>query len=76
MSNLKDELASWRKVSGMMDRLHALRKGKKPVQSCPFCDRADVRMETMSTVTGSDEGLKIGFFTCRSCNESWSGLIG
>lgn len=76
MSNLRDERTSRRRVSGTIDTLRAARKANTPEQTtCPFCDRENVRVETMSTMTGSDEGLKIGFFTCRSCNESWSGLI-
>ena len=75
MSRLRDELALWRTVSGTLDKLHTAKKENRPVQICPFCENADVRVETMETISGSDKGLSIGFFTCRSCNESWSDLM-
>ena len=75
MSSLREELVLWRRVSGALDNLRASRKPEAPLHICPFCESANVHLETMSTLTESGEGLRIGFFTCRSCNESWSGLI-
>jgi hypothetical protein len=75
MSRLRDELALWRNVARMLDKLHTAKKEDRPIGTCPFCEKTDVRVETMETIRGSDKGLSIGFFTCRSCNESWSDLV-
>jgi hypothetical protein len=56
-----------------LDRLYGT--DKTAVQSCPFCGKSGIRVETMETTNGSRENLRIGFFTCPSCNESWSDLI-
>jgi transcription elongation factor Elf1 len=75
MSRLRDELASWRNVSRMLDKLRTAKKENGPTQTCPFCRNTHVRVETMETISGSDKGLRIGFFSCPSCNQSWSDLI-
>jgi len=73
--SLKDELPLWRDVSDKLDRLYSEQKTEKRGRTCPFCGRMSVGVEMMETVNGPGKGLKIGFFTCRSCNESWSGLV-
>lgn len=73
--SFKDELPSWRDVSDKLDRLYESRKPEKQDQVCPFCGRTNVRTEIMETVNGLERGTQIGFFTCKSCNESWSGLL-
>ena len=79
MTNLKDELAWRRTLSGLLDKpqpaARRVRPGKgpdAPIETCPFCQRTDIRTETMSTIGGPDGDLKIGFFTCRSCSQTWS----
>ena len=73
--SLKDELPLWREVSDKLDRLYSERKPEKPGLTCPFCGRTSVLIEMTETMNGPGKGLKIGFFTCRSCDESWSGLV-
>ena len=73
--SLKDELPLWRDVSDKLDRLYETRKPEKQGQACPFCGSVSVAIEIMDTTYGRDKGMSIGFFTCKSCNETWSGLL-
>jgi hypothetical protein len=76
MLSLKNELPMWRDISKRLDQLFSARKPVTLTQACPFCGKEALRTATMETMAGSDQGLKIGFFTCLSCNENWSGPIG
>ena len=78
MFNLRDEIAWWKTVSSALNKFHIAKnanvrkKLKFPFESCPFCFKADIRMKTMNTLGTSEDPLKIGLFTCKSCNQSWS----
>jgi len=76
MLSLKNELPLWRDISKRLDQLYSAKRLVTRTQTCPFCGKKTVRIATMETVTGSDQGSKIGFFTCLSCNADWSGPIG
>ena len=75
MLSLKDELPLWRNVSRMLDEFHAAQKARMPGETCPFCGKGGVRVETLLAMNGSDEGLRMGFFTCTACNKNWSDRI-
>lgn len=75
MLSLRNELALWRSVSKKLDQIHAAKKEDRADKACPLCGVESVRVATMETMNGLEPGLKIGFFTCLSCNESWSGPI-
>lgn len=77
MLSLKDELPLWRHVSYLLDELAArgeeLGDTKKSMsQTCPYCDGNRVLTEVMEDVGDAPGGLKIGFFTCTFCGETWS----
>jgi transposase-like protein len=79
MTDLKDELAWWRTLSNALNKPHIdakkayLRnKPHAPIETCPFCQKANIRTEKMNTIGGPDDTLKIGLFKCKSCNQSWS----
>jgi len=72
MMRLKDEIPLWANVSQRLDRIFAAKRAEKPAEICPSCGRADVKAEVLETMSG----LKMGFFTCAFCGETWSGPAG
>jgi hypothetical protein len=71
MLSLKDEIPIFRTISESLDGIFSAKKARDPVETCPSCGRTNVRVEILETMGG----LKMGFFTCSFCNESWSGPI-
>ena len=71
----EDEIPLWRDLSKNLDQIYEAEKADRFLKTCPFCGKSGVRVETMNTMNGSDKNLRIGFFTCPSCNENWSDLI-
>jgi hypothetical protein len=71
MVSLKQKLPLRKNAFMRLDQVYALEKANK-AQICPSCRRAGLRIATMETMSRSDEGLRIGFFTCMSCNVNWS----
>ena len=71
MLSFKDELPVWRTISEGLDGIFSAKKAGGPVEICPSCGKTSVRVEILETMSG----LKMGFFTCAFCNESWSGPV-
>ncbi len=76
MLSLKNELPLWRDISKRLDQLYTSTKTNESGEFCPLCGGTNIRAEIMETTHGSDRGLTIGFFTCLSCNATWSGPVG
>ena len=60
-------------VSEELDQSYAAEKASKPDESCPFCSQESAWK--LKTMEGTDVSWRIGFFICKSCNETWYGLI-
>ena len=69
MLRLKDEFPLWANVSQRLDRMFAGKKADNSAETCPSCGKTDVRVEVLETMSG----LRMGFFTCLFCGETWSG---
>ena len=73
--SLKVEVLRWVDFSKRLDRLYGVKTSDSTFDPCPFCGKSNVRIETLSSGNGADKNLRIAFFTCPRCNESWSDLI-
>ncbi len=75
MLNHRDEYLPGTSLSWNPGRFCMTEEPDKPDETCPFCGRNSVRVETFETMDGPIVSSRLGFFTCLSCGETWSDLI-
>lgn len=75
MLNLRDELSPGRNILEKPDLLSATEELDGSPETCPFCGKESIFVETFETMYGSEVSSRIGFFTCLSCGEAWCDLI-
>ena len=75
MLSLKNVVQLRRKISEELDQLYATENASECGETCPYCDKESTRVETMETMNESGVSSRIGFFTCRFCDRTWSHVI-
>ena len=71
MLSLKYEMPLWADISERLDRIFSTGKAEEETEICPSCGKTDVRVEILETMSG----LRMGFFSCNCCGETWAGAV-